>query len=123
MLGFDAGAILKTVTLLRELEDTVKRFGSHEPETKGLIQAMPVARGLAQEIVKQIDRLSDAIKPLTMRITTLAIAELRGNLVARKLVVQNYQVGDAIQEIALTIRRELSLMKVFCIEPARGDFL
>jgi hypothetical protein len=52
----------------------------------------------------------------------MAVRELVKHLKGRKVKISYQTLADYIQGIAVTLRRELSLMKIYCLEPTKDSF-
>jgi hypothetical protein len=118
MLSFNVGTVLRAVTAIRQLESTVRNFNDNE-RTK---ITDPVAKTNCQVVVGTLDTLSEAIGGLNAKATGLAIKELRAHLVARKVKVTYKTLPDWISDIGVTLRRELQLMKTFCIQTTKEHY-
>ena len=118
MITFDASAILKAVSTLRELETIIRDLKDDDQFKSTNI----VARSTANTIVKHLEIAKDAISGLNVRATALAIAELRDELVPSRLTMRNRILPEYISDILVTLRRELSLSKIFCIESSREPY-
>jgi hypothetical protein len=69
-----------------------------------------------------LNEASDALVGLNTRATALAVVELDKELSAHKIDIDYEQLTDYFQEIAITLRRELSLTKIFCIASAKEHY-
>src|SRR5262245_57838658 len=112
MLNFDAGTILKAVTRLRQLESWVNNF----KESKDVKKTTPMSKNAAKVIRPHIEDMDAALAGLDTPATKMAVRELVKHLKGRKVKISYQTLADYIQDIAVTLRRELSLMKIYCLE-------
>ena len=115
MLNFDAGEIVRSVSRLRRLESWAEGLKDTEKFQKNT----PINRATARTAVGALDDFSEAISGLKPRTTQLSVVELRKHLITRKLVITYKAIPNWIQDIAVTFRRELSLMKTFCVHETK----
>ena len=115
MLTFDGSAIVKAIVTLRNLETVAKDFdqkNKKEGKSKNL-----VSRLTAKALRKHIREFEDAISSLNTRAAALAVDELYIRLKARKITLTYETFAELVTDVRVTFRRELSLIKTFCIEP------
>ncbi len=119
MLTFDAGAILKAVTALRQIESIIRNFDDNdETATK---KSDPVSPNNSQTIIRCLDEMTDALAGLQMKTTHLTVSELRPLLNAKKKKISYKAVADWMQDIGVTLRRELNLAKTFLYRAKERD--
>jgi hypothetical protein len=118
MLVFDAGAVMRAIVSIRQLETSVRSVQASAED-----MSQPVDDRGAKVIIEHLDEVSEAVSGLSAKITSLAISEMRGFLTNPNGVGVSYRdVPDLIQELGKTLRRELSLLKTFCVEPSKESF-
>jgi hypothetical protein len=118
MLDFDAGEIVRSVSRLRRLES----WATNLKETDKFKKKNPITRTTARIALGYLGEFSEAIKGLKPRATQLSVAEFRKHLVPTKLIITYKNIPDWIQDIAITFRRELTLMKTFCVSEAKQGY-
>lgn len=115
MFVFDAGKIVKALGSLRNLEAAINHF-QYNPKIK---KNDVISRAAAKHYRPLLNSVRDAVSGLDARATGLAIKELRDHFNAHKLTITYALTSNSIEDIAVTLRRELSLIKTFCVSPAK----
>ncbi|MEA2978089.1 MAG: hypothetical protein QOF19_3609 [Alphaproteobacteria bacterium] len=113
MLIFDAGKIVRAVTDLRWLEAELKQLpkaneGRANKETR-------------KRTIATLQEVAPLVVAAGARVTAFGIAEVIEDIKKNK----NYTPGNIsnrLVQLNVTLRRELSLMKSFCVEPAKESF-
>jgi hypothetical protein len=112
MISFEGAGIIKGVVALRNLENVSRNM----KETDKVKPTDPLSRASARTVVSHLDRFSGTVAGLNVRATALAVAELRATLTAHKLKITHKQFGAWVEDVRVTFRREISLIKMFCVE-------
>lgn len=112
MIAYDAGNVVRALATLRGIEAFIE-----EEKKKGTDAKIPVAKKFAAGVLRQAENLNETIKELNLRTTSLCISECVDALSRRKISWTYDQTSMHIMVIGVTLRRELNLMKTFCIEP------
>jgi hypothetical protein len=115
MTPFDAGAILRATTSLRALEYVIRFSEDKDNKNKN----SPIVEKSLGRLISDIDNLLTSIQGLDTNVTAVSAREFKDLLVDTKRRVTYANAADYIQDIGVTLRRELSLMSVFMVERNR----
>jgi hypothetical protein len=110
MLTFKSSEIVGAALRLRELEVIAENL---KPDVKNKV----LTRHAARSVRKHLDAFEKSSSGLHVRTTNVAALELRKRLLVRTLKITHQELKGAVEDIRLTFRRELSLVRIFCIEP------
>jgi hypothetical protein len=118
MLTFDAGAVVKAIGQLRTLEASVRHF--QETDSSKKTDKMDEQSSATTAVCLSILRAS--IESLNVKVTKMAVDEMLESM-GKDVPDYTYQhAADDIQDIGITLRRELNLMKTFCVEDTREAY-
>jgi hypothetical protein len=117
MLTFDAGVVIRALSALRELEEIIDNF--QETEARKKTDVIPEETRV--QFRKRIGELLEPIERLNLKVAVVSLYELRSDIEPENNVSYSF-VADSIRLTAITLRREISLIKTFCIEPAKETY-
>ncbi|MDB5610264.1 MAG: hypothetical protein JWP25_7164 [Bradyrhizobium sp.] len=117
MLDFDAGAVLRALTMLRSLETQTSAMRGSGADTEAFISKASV-----EVIAPLLDQLRLAVVGLSVPITKMAIEEMQTEMGLKPLTLRYEGVVRRTTDIARTLRREFSSMKTFFIESSKEPY-
>jgi hypothetical protein len=119
MINFDAGGVLKVVSGLRMLEQSIRSLADHKPDSDVNDPLHPDARTL---LLEDLEKLVPYLAKLNTRVSAAAMRELMDDVKDENSEVGGLKIFESVGQLAVTFRRELSLLNTFCIEPNREHF-
>jgi hypothetical protein len=119
MISFDAGDVLKVVSGLRIMEQSIRSLAEFKPESDA---NDPLQKETREWMLSDLSELGMHLSTLNTRVSIAALTELTIILKDEANQISALAAMDRIAEIAVTFRRELSLRKTFCIETSREQF-
>ena len=117
MLDFDAGAVLRALTMLRSLETQTSAMRASGNNTEAIVPKTSL-----EVIAPLLDLLRSAVAGLSVPITKMAIEEMQAEMGHEPPTLRYEGVVRRTTDIARTLRREFSSMKTFFIEPSKEPY-
>jgi hypothetical protein len=116
MLTFNGGEMVRAILALRSLEAISRNLPSKDSQGN-LKKSDVINRASAKTILRHLREFKEAIAGLNVRTTNLAVVELRKHFAGSKIKITYVFFADLLEDVRVTFRRELTLIKMFCVEP------